>query len=324
MPPSALFDGDDQILAHAPERLRIGDAESVLTLGILFERIGTGGMVCHQFGTLGIEADGLRHSKVDAGEIVLVEIIALEDIATLKDALFAKFLLGAEHIVGRVELLVLSGNGAGLGLILLAEAAHVGIERSNLLALLGNLDVALGEFFAERFDFLVLIFQLFGEIGHHFFQLRLGARIALRSGTELLLEIGDEFSIELKGALDEGHVFHNGLLVGAFTLTVFNCHAAFSLIDLIETVLNLRERFNQVARLVLRLREGLTQRIDSGRIVVLSLFFFFFRVAAHRQGEDCCQHKKNLFHCLEDFVGMVVLVLWIGALNVSLFGCVGY
>ena len=49
-------------------------------------------MVSHEFGTLGVEFDGLGYAQVDAGKVVFIKVIAFEHIAILQNTLFAEFL----------------------------------------------------------------------------------------------------------------------------------------------------------------------------------------------------------------------------------------
>ena len=70
---------------------------------------------------------------------------------------------------------------------------------------------------------------------------------ALAGGSQLLLETGDEFFVECQRALDELHVFHDGLTVRRVSLCFLDVDSALRLVDLVKSFLDLRERFNQVA-----------------------------------------------------------------------------
>ena len=164
----------------------------------------------------------------------------------------------------------------------MAQVVHAGIERIDLFALFRNFDVAFSQLCAEFVNLFLLVLELFVVVVHHFLEFSLGAFVALVRVAQLLLQVRDEFAVQLHGALNELHVFDDSLLVGAFALLVFNAHTSLGLVYLVEAILNLRKRFNQVVRLILRLSQCLTERIDGFGIRIFAfLFFFLFRAARH-------------------------------------------
>ena len=118
-----LFYSNHQILAHAPEAIRVSNAQDILPLRIALERIRIGRVRGVQLCTLRIEADRLRHAIVNARKIVAVKVFRLQDIAVGQNALLAEFFLRAEDVISRIDLLILCGYG--LRLLLIAAGKRV-------------------------------------------------------------------------------------------------------------------------------------------------------------------------------------------------------
>lgn len=88
-----LLDRNDEVFAHTPETIGIGDAEGILPLGICVERVAIGGMGRHKASTLGVEFDNLIDANVNLRKIILIEITVAQHVATRKDVLFLQLAL---------------------------------------------------------------------------------------------------------------------------------------------------------------------------------------------------------------------------------------
>ena len=153
-------------------------------------------MIGHEFRALGIEAYYFRDAQVDLREIVLVEVSALHEVASLDNVLRREFLFCAKHVPRRVERLVLRGEVLVLFGIGGREFVYVLVQRSDALVKFGNLDVLGFELRAQFCDFLRLFFELGIEACRHFLYGALHLGIGLVAVAQLLLQVGNQFAIE--------------------------------------------------------------------------------------------------------------------------------
>ena len=291
-----LFDRDDKIFAHTPETVGVGDAERVLSLCICVERITVGGVCGHEACALRIELDDFVHADVDLREIVFVEIALAEHFATSEDVLLLEFALGAKHVVGGVEFLVLRSHGFGARFVLLGELIDIAAEIVDFFALFGNLDVLLCEFFAQGVHLFGHLVELLVERGdaslHGFAQLRV-ARLRL---LELLAQVGDEFVVELDIFLNIFEILENHFLAARFSVLAFFGDTALRLVDFAESVLDFAHGRYHIIEFAFLLVEYLLERIGRSDFYdVLLLFLRFARYDAH-QTKRGHEEEYHFFH----------------------------
>ena len=97
-----------------------------------------------------------------------------------QNALLAKFFLRAEHVISRIDLLILCGYGLRLLLIAAGKRVDTIIQGSDLLTLLGYLYIFISQLRPKLLDLVGLLFQLRLKLLHHLRKRRLQARISPR------------------------------------------------------------------------------------------------------------------------------------------------
>ena len=168
-------DFNNEIVAKAPECGGIGDAQHLVAVA-LRDYVGAFGLVCENFGLVGIEVDSCKSALVADGEEVSVEValhkFGLAEEPGLDNTIFLKFVFSSYRIVAKVEFICKLGIHL-LGRVALSCYSRYGrSKRVDLCAKFTNLDFGVIEVCAEAVDFGSLGIELCTKLGDSVFQSR--------------------------------------------------------------------------------------------------------------------------------------------------------
>ena len=177
--------------------------------------------------------------------------------------LVLQLLLGTEYIPCSVELLILSINHLSLLTAFLGKVAGLGVQVVDSLIKSCNVDILAIQLLTECLELLLLLNQLLLQVLDGLLEL-----VALdRAVSQLLLQLGEELLVLLHASSDELHILLEFLSLGGTFAILQEYHTVLSLIDLVETILNLIQSTQHIIQFAILLRNDTVERICLSRIV---------------------------------------------------------
>ena len=223
-------------------------------------------MGCQHVGRLGIELDFLGRTDINFGEVVFVDFSILQHLTLLEQAgvgkylLVLQFLLGSEYEPGGIQLLVLLGNGLGLGSILGRQLVLLCREVCHGSVQFLNADILGSQFGLQFLDALSLGHQFLRELVDGTLQL---GRVVL-AGLQHLLQLVNLLAVLF-------HLLADELDIGCYLLacarrafghsTPLQVHTVLGRIDLTEAFGDIIECTHHLVQLGIPLVQFQFQRI---------------------------------------------------------------
>ena len=171
--------------------------------------------------------------------------------------LVLQLLLGTEYIPCSVELLILSIDHLSLLTAFLGKVAGLGVQVVDSLIKSSNVDILAIQLLTECLELLLLLNQLLLQVLDGLLEL-----VALdRTVSQLLLQLGEELLVLLHTSSNELHILLEFLSLGGTLAILQEHHAVLSLIDLVETILNLIQSTQHIIQFAILLRNDAVERI---------------------------------------------------------------
>ena len=219
-------------------------------------------MSSEQLGRLRVELDLRNLTDIYLCKVALVEVTS-HYLAILHDVLVLQLLLGTEYIPCSVELLILCIDHLCLLTAFLGKVAGLGVQVVDSLIKSSDVDILAIQLLTKCLELLIFLSQLLLQVLDSLLEL-----VALdRTVSQLLLQLSEELLVLLHASSNELHILLEFLSLGG-TLAIFQeHHTVLSLIDLVETILNLIQSAQHIIQFAILLRNDAVERICLSRTV---------------------------------------------------------